>query len=201
MRALFPTFSLSQNCMLRAIHLDDAADYFRYINHPDVQPFVPNNCLPGDLKKAQTDLQFLYQLFEQKRGIYWTIARQDNQQMIGSCGFETWHRTHARLELVYDLDPAYWGSGIMLDALQHIIQFAFAYMPVNRIEAVTTADNTRSQRILDKCQFTQEALLQQYRYFKHNFTDVYMYALLRQQYKPTITTIAEQPELKRFFYA
>ena len=98
-----------------------------------------HNASPGELKKAQTDLQFLSQLFEQKRGIYWTIARQDNQQMIGSCGFETWHRTHARLELVYDLDPTYWGTGIMFDALQHIIQFAFTHMPVNRM---VTADNT-----------------------------------------------------------
>lgn len=200
MRSLFPTFSLGQDYILRAIQQEDAVDYFRYINHPAVQRFVPSNCLPTELKAAQTDLQFLYKLFEKKRGIYWTIARQDNQKMIGTCGFETWHRTHARIELVYDLDPDYWGKGIMFNALQHIIHFAFIHMPINRIEAVTTTNNSRSQRILEKCHFQQEALLQQFRYFKHNLADVYMYALLRQNHTPSLTNMTESTELKRFFY-
>ena len=200
MRPSFPEIPLANNIVLRQIISRDAQRYFTYINHPDVQRFVPTNCLPPNIDKAQRDLQFLQSLFQKKRGLYWAIADTNQNNLIGTCGFETWHRTHARLEIVYDLDPAFWGQGIMYEALLKIINFAFINMPINRIEAVTTTDNIRSQRILEKCHFTQEALLKQYRYFKHNFADVWIYRLLRQDYT-TLDTSCEDTTLKSYFYA
>lgn len=201
MHPLFPTLPLKNNKILRQISpTADAQAYFTYINHLDVACFVPTNCLPTSKEKAQNDLQFLHDLLQKKRGIYWAIAEQENNTLIGTCGFETWYRTHARLEMVYDLDPAFWGQGIMHDALLKIINFAFVNMPINRIEAITTTDNLRSQHVLDKCQFTQEALLKQYRYFKHNFTDILIYALLRQNCT-FLDPSNENTALKSYFYA
>ena len=70
----------------------------------------------------------------------------------------------------------------MHEALKRIICFAYACMPVNRIEAVTIPTNEPSQRVLRKLHFNHEATLRAYRYFKHNYTDVDMFSLLRSEW-------------------
>ena len=162
----FPVINLDEKFYLREIRLSDAGEYYRYINHDLVKRFVPVNCLPQTEARAVSDLLFLINLYKEKKGVYWGICTKKDDKLIGTCGFETWHKTHARLELVYDLSPNYWGNNIMFRSLQMIISFAFQVMPVNRIEAVTTPDNEKSIRILKKLYFNQEGTLRQFRYFK-----------------------------------
>ena len=197
----FPVINLDDKFYLREIRLSDAGEYYRYINHDLVKRFVPVNCLPQTEARAVSDLLFLINLFKEKKGVYWGICTKKDDKLIGTCGFETWHKTHARLELVYDLSPNYWGNNIMFRSLQMIISFAFQVMPVNRIEAVTTPDNEKSIRILKKLYFNQEGTLRQFRYFKYNFTDVYMFSLLRSENKTSELKIDNQKNLAKYFHA
>ena len=197
----FPVINLDEKFYLREIRLSDAGEYYRYINHDLVKRFVPVNCLPQTEARAVSDLLFLINLYKEKKGVYWGICTKKDDKLIGTCGFETWHKTHARLELVYDLSPNYWGNNIMFRSLQMIISFAFQVMPVNRIEAVTTPDNEKSIRILKKLYFNQEGTLRQFRYFKYNFTDVYMFSVLRSENKTNELKIDNQKNLAKYFHA
>lgn len=197
----FPVINLDEKFYLREIRLSDAGEYYRYINHDLVKRFVPVNCLPQTEARAVSDLLFLINLYKEKKGVYWGICTKKDDKLIGTCGFETWHKTHARLELVYDLSPNYWGNNIMFRSLQMIIAFAFQVIPVNRIEAVTTPDNEKSIRILKKLYFNQEGTLRQFRYFKYNFTDVYMFSLLRSENKTNELKIDNQKNLAKYFHA
>ncbi|MEE3003790.1 MAG: GNAT family protein, partial [Pseudomonadota bacterium] len=161
----FPIIPLDESFELREIRVSDAHEYYKYINDDKVKMFVPTNCLPHNEAKAVSDLIFLINLFKQKRGIYWAIANKSNDKLVGTCGYETWYRSHARLELVYDLAPEFWGQNLMNKALKKIINFAFQTMPVNRIEAITTPDNHKSIKVLKRLNFSQDGLLRQYRYF------------------------------------
>lgn len=177
-----PTIIIDDDFALREIKPNDAECYFKYITHAEVQKFVPNSCIPQSILKAAADLQFLQQLTTSKNGIYWAISCRKNDEMIGTCGFETWNKRHARLELVYDLSPAYWGRKVTSKAVIKIIDFAFANMPINRIEALTTTDNLRSIALLKSLIFLEEGLLNQYRYFKSNFTDVYIFSKIKEKH-------------------
>ncbi|MBT4885367.1 MAG: GNAT family N-acetyltransferase [Legionellales bacterium] len=179
----FPKIQVNKDIYLREISEKDAARYYKYITHEKVKQFVPINCLPNNEAKALSDLLFLINLYKLRRGIYWAIATKNDDQLIGTCGYETWHKNHARLELVYDLDPNFWGKNIMHLALEQIINFAFSNMPINRIEAVTTPDNDKSKKVLQKLNFTEEGILRQYRYYKYNFTDVCIFSILREEHK------------------
>ena len=178
----FPCLEISEHYYLREIRLEDAEQYFKYINHPDVKKFVPENCLPKTISRASSDMLFLIKLLQNKNGAYWAIAKTATDEMIGTCGFETWHKQHSRLEMVYDLDPKYWNKYITQRAIKKIIGFAFYNMPVNRIEAVTKTDNPKSINVLKKLNFTREGKLRQFRHFKQNYADIYMFSLLKQEY-------------------
>jgi ribosomal-protein-alanine N-acetyltransferase len=196
----FPIIVIDNEFYLREIRVSDANEYFKYINHELVKKFVPANCLPQTEARAVSDLVFLINLFQQKRGLYWGICTKKDDKLVGTCGFETWHKSHARLELVYDLSPEYWGHNIMHRSLEKIISFAFSTMPINRIEAVTTPDNEKSINVLKRLQFQEEGTLRQFRYFKYNFTDVFMFSLLRSDYKITELKIKNKENLAKYFH-
>ncbi len=196
----FPKIQVNQDIYLREISEKDAARYYKYITHEKVKQFVPVNCLPNNEAKALSDLVFLINLYKLRRGIYWAIATKNDDRLIGTCGYETWHKNHARLELVYDLDPNFWGKNIMHLALEQIINFAFSNMPINRIEAVTTPDNDKSKKVLQKLSFTEEGMLRQYRYFKYNFTDVLIFSLLREEHKLDSDKITDNKDVVKYLH-
>jgi len=51
-------------------------------------------------------------------------------------------------------------------------------MPVHRIEALVTPNNTGSIRLLEKLGFCQEGLRREFGFWKGCYQDVYLYALL-----------------------
>ena len=73
-------------------------------------------------------------------------------------------------------------------------------MPVNRIEAVTKTDNPKSINVLKKLNFTKEGKLRQFRYFKQNYADIYMYSLLKHEYMQTAKEDYTIKKWHRYFH-
>ncbi|MGE1164479.1 GNAT family N-acetyltransferase [Peribacillus simplex] len=59
-------------------------------------------------------------------------------------------------ELGYWLDSDYVGKGYMQEAIKYIIKYAFTVLTLNSLIAFTYADNIRSRKALEKCEFTFE---------------------------------------------
>lgn len=121
--------------------------------------------------------------FEDKRRIDWGIAtRTKPEKLIGRCGYNYWLRQDRRASIGYDLGYAYWGKGIMTEAVGAMVQFGFEQMGLNRIEADTDAENFGSMRVLEKVGFTREGV-QHEQYFEWDeFHDLVLFALLRKDF-------------------
>lgn len=178
----FPYLPINDELILRDVQMIDAPEYYEYLNAPGVVEFIPDSCLPSSAEGAKKELQCLRDLHNRRRSVYWTIARREDNTMIGACGFEVWNRFHRRLEIAYDLNPAYWRRGIATQAISTIISYGFATMEAKRIEAYIKPDNTASAGLLTKLGFQKEATLRQYRYFKGDFIDIDLYALLASEW-------------------
>ncbi|WP_418302662.1 GNAT family N-acetyltransferase [Lysinibacillus fusiformis] len=87
-----------------------------------------------------------------------------------------------RIEIGYDLKPAYWGQGIMQKALGKIIHFAFTSMEINKIEAKVEPENKASIRLLGKLNFCQEGVLRQHEFEKGKYVDLVLFSILRSEY-------------------
>lgn len=179
----FPELRLQAPYHLRLPMRKDADDYLGYLSHPKVACYVPDNSLPTNVPAAEACLQYFRDLYHRKQAVYWGIYKNDGGQMIGSCGFEHWSLQHKRLELAYDLNPDYWKRGIMTEALSMILDVAFSKMDANRIDAFTTTDNKDSIKLLEKLGFVCEGTLRDYRFFKGKFIDVFMFGLIKKDYK------------------
>ncbi|MHA1648003.1 MAG: GNAT family N-acetyltransferase [Promethearchaeota archaeon] len=109
------------------------------------------------------------------------VLKEMNQE-IGSVVFEHWDKHHNSSEIGYDLAPEFWGKGLMIEALNSILDFVFSEMMVNRLEATTNPTNHRSIKLLKKIGFTQEGILLQKYYFNGSYHDELLFSLLEEDW-------------------
>ena len=56
-------------------------------------------------------------------------------------------------ELGYALSPAYWGQGLMPEAAEELLRYAFEEMDLAAVWCSHYGDNPQSQRVIEKCGF------------------------------------------------
>jgi ribosomal-protein-alanine N-acetyltransferase len=172
----FPTIDLDDTYILREQTMEDTEAFFRYYTNPAVGQYILAT-KPATLLEASKEVQYCRNLFYSKQGIYWTIARKSDNEMIGAIGIYM-NNTHHRGEITYDLSQDYWRQGIMQKTINAVVKHALTEMKLLRIEAVTRIENTASIELLKKCGFKHEGKLRNYRYYNDQVWDVDMFAII-----------------------
>ena len=168
--------------ILREMTFNDVEFYFRHFNNEKI---IEGCCFPGpdSLEAAREELElYCIMPFKEGKGIRWAIVKKDTGALIGTCGFYDWNKTARRAEIGYDLDPAYWGRGIMTEALNAVLKHGFEKMRLNRIQAIIDSKNTRSMKLIQTMGFQKEGVLRQRSYFRGQFRDDVCFSLLREEY-------------------
>lgn len=174
----FPVLDMGEDYFLREQSPKDAEAFYEYYTDPEVARYILATN-PKTLSEATAEIHYCRNLFKYKRGIYWTIARKEDDRMIGAVGLYI-NNQHWRGEICYDISRQYWNKGIMTRAIQCVIDFCFSQVGINRIEAVTLEENAPSIALLNKLGFTHEGVLKNYRYFSGKSYDVKMFCLTPQ---------------------
>lgn len=102
-------------------------------------------------------------------------------EAAGGIGF-TLHQDVERIsaEIGYWLGTAFWGRGIMTEAVDAVTRYAFAQQRhLRRIYAVPYAWNTASMRVLEKAGYRFEGRMRQSALKDSEVTDQALYAILR----------------------
>jgi ribosomal-protein-alanine N-acetyltransferase len=76
----------------------------------------------------------------------------------------------------YWIGERYANRGLMTDAVNVLVRFAFDRLRLHRIEAACIPDNVRSMRVLEKAGFQREGLLRSYLKINGAWQDHYLYA-------------------------
>lgn len=171
----FPTLDIDEDFFLREQMVKDAEAFFEYYTNPEVARYILASH-PQNLAKATAEIRYCRDLFKYKRGIYWTLARKEDDYMVGAIGLYI-NNQHYRAEICYDLSRHYWNRGIMTKVLQKVTKFCFKKIGIHRIEAVTLKENTTSIAILKKAGFLYEGSMKNYRYFNGRSYDIEMFAI------------------------
>jgi ribosomal-protein-alanine N-acetyltransferase len=172
----FPTIDFDDHYILREQTLEDTEAFFRYYTDHEVGQYILAT-KPTTLLEASKEVQYCRNLFYSKQGIYWTIAKKSDNEMIGAIGLYA-NNTHHRAEITYDLAKTYWRKGIMKKAMRIVIDYAFTEMKLLRLEAVTRHDNIASVKLLKALGFVHEGTLKNYRYFDGKAWDIEMFAMM-----------------------
>lgn len=176
----FPTLT-TERLRLRQIEpRDTEALYAAYSDEETMRYY-------GEPYQSREELEMALSLrredYAARRAIRWGIALTGDDTLIGSCGFHHFDEGHFRAETGYILNRAYWGQGIMTEALTAIISYGFDEMELHRIEAIIDIANERSKGVLLKLGFQYEGNLRQRFLFRGDFVDEHYFGLLHDEWQ------------------
>jgi len=86
------------------------------------------------------------------------------------------HGVSQSAHIGYWIGERYAGRGLMTEAVNVLVRFAFETLRLHRIEAACIPGNTRSIRVLEKAGFQREGLLRSYLRINGFWQDHYLYA-------------------------
>ena len=124
--------------------------------------------------------------FKLGEAIRWGIWHLETNQLIGTCCFDQIHPKFRRVNLGYNLATKFWGHGYASEACGAIIELAFKEglaTDVNRIQAITIPENTKSEMVLKRLGFQCEGLLREYAYWEYRPWDMNMFCLTKSDWK------------------
>lgn len=156
----------------------DAHSLFKIWSDPKVTKFM-NIINFTHEEQAKEMIELFDQFAEEYKAIRLTIIEKESNEIIGSCGFNSFDVKSATTEIGYDLAKAYWGKGYAPESISALIDYAFTTLDINRIEAKVEPGNINSIKVLEKLNFTFEGTFQEYEESKESSYDINVYSLLK----------------------
>lgn len=116
--------------------------------------------------------------------LQFVVVSKSTGSAIGTCLLFRFEEASARAELGYVLGRAYWGQGLMQEALTALLDCAFGSVGLRRLEAEVDVRNRQSAALLRRLGFTREGVLRERWIAKGGHAaDFEMYGLLRKEWR------------------
>ena len=180
----FPNLETSRLKLTR-LSLEDSKSVFNLFSDESVVKYYDLEAFK-ELSQSTKLINFFNSRFDEKIGIRWAIRLKKTNQLIGTCGFNTWNSNMKNAVIGYDLLPKFWGKGFTAEAVNRIVKSAFlGELPcgaLHRIQGDTVPGNTASESLLLKVGFKEEGLRRQSGYWKNKFHDLKCFGLLKSEY-------------------
>ncbi len=148
--------------------------YLRFYHWTDRTPEDVQRFVQMFLDQQQAQPRLKYQL---------AVILKSSGQLIGNCGIRRDTIDASQADIGYELAPQYWGHGYATEAARAITAFGFTQLNVHRIWAWCIADNTASARVLERVGLRLEGRLRETDYFKGQWWDRLVYALLEDEWR------------------
>jgi ribosomal-protein-alanine N-acetyltransferase len=176
-----PTINTSR-LSLRSISAADVDDFFVVYSNPEVMrywstPPLANRDAAGKL------ISTIHEDFKRHELLKWAITLPADDKLIGSISLFHPDFTHRRAEIGYALGRAHWGNGYMQEALEAVLNYAFAVLKLHRIEADVDPRNAASVRTLERLGFQREGYLRERWQVNGEIQDAFFYGLLRPDWE------------------
>lgn len=176
---ILPTFE-TERLTLRQMNLNDVNDIQKLFGNEEVMEFH-NLDLFTKKNHAEEFIKRVQNKFEMKVAIRWGIVLKNTNELIGTCGFNSFDFESSCSVIGYDLSKDFWGKGVMSEALQFIIKYGFNELKLHRIEALVIKGNENSVKLLNKLNFIEEGTLRDYGFWKKKYWNLRIFSLLNTE--------------------
>jgi ribosomal-protein-alanine N-acetyltransferase len=176
----FPSLS-TRRLQLRQMQPTDAEALFAFFSDEETMQFYGHEP-HRSLDETRESIEQTQARYTRREAIRWGITLKGEDWVIGSCSFHHFAPGFHRVETGYDLNRAYWGQGIMTEAMVAVLTYGFAELGLHRVEAIIDIANERSKRLLLKLGFTYEGNLRQRYALGDHFYDEHYFGLLKDEW-------------------
>ena len=170
--------------ILRPFRIEDAEDMFtNWASDPEVTRFLTWPTHTGaDVSRAV--LNSWISRYGDGGFFNWAIEWKENGSVIGNISVVKFIEETETADIGYCMGRAYWGRGIMPEALRAVTDFLFDTVGVNRVTACHDANNPKSGRVMQKAGLKFEGIMRGAGKNNQGICDEVRYGLLRGDREP-----------------
>ena len=109
----------------------------------------------GPVSKQQA-LDFIHKVVsntDKGESVYWCIELQDSPQLVGTICLWNFNHLKKMVDIGYELLLDFQGKGLMQEAMQAVLKYAFDVLKLETITALSHKDNAKSIHLLLKNHF------------------------------------------------
>ncbi len=168
---------------LRQVEAADAGALFAYRSQPQVSRY--QDWVPADTQEAA---EFVARLSATEFATpgHWSqlaLLLRDSGELVGDCGLHFLEPAGAQVAIGISLDPQHHAKGFATEALSAVLGYLFGQLERHRVFASVDPRNEASARLLRRLGFRQEAHFVQSYFFRGEWVDDLVFAMLRSEFK------------------
>jgi ribosomal-protein-alanine N-acetyltransferase len=172
----------TRRLILRRIEERDCGDMFEYSADENVTRYLtwqPHTNI-SETKNYLSDLQKKY---DSGRFYDWGLVYKEDGRLVGTCGFTSINLNKNTCEVGYVLAKKYWGRGLMPEALECVMDFAFDYFGFDKVEARFLDGNEKSKKVMLKAGMIFEKTEHNVFYIKSEYKTVHTYSITKSAFE------------------
>ena len=169
----------TERLILRPFVAEDAEDMYRnWASDPEVTKFLtwpPHT----SVEISKMLLNDWIPRYDDGGYFNWAIEWKGNGGVIGNISVVRLREDIDEAEIGYCMSKAYWGRGIMPEALKAVMDYLFDTAGMNRVSACHDANNPKSGRVMEKAGMKKEGVLRQSGKNNQGICDAVWHAMVR----------------------
>ncbi len=173
----------TERLILRAPKYADVTDVFDICSHPDSCRFA--DWYPHSEKsETKAYISWLKKQMRNSRqnGYTWFVEQKEKQKVIATISVVEWDHSGNIATVGYTLSHEYQHKGYATEMLLAVLRYLFFSESAVRVQAKVMLENAPSIRLLERVGMQKEGLLRRGAYCKTECVDVYLYALLKEEF-------------------
>lgn len=150
----FPPFPVltTKRLTLRQLVANDEQAIFTRRSDTEINKFLDRK-IAGTLDDARHFINAVNNNIDKNVSVYWAITFSGKSELVGTICLFCFSDENDKCEIGYELLTNFQRQGIMQEAVDKVIDYAFNTIGVQKIEAFFHKDNQRSIKLLEKFSF------------------------------------------------
>ena len=149
--APFPILA-TERLTLRQLVIDDEQEIFTLRSDSEINKYLDRQ-VSNTIDDARNFINKVNENINKNDSLYWAITLGDRNILVGTICLFGFSDENGKCEIGYELLTNFQGQGIMKEAAQKVIDYAFNTIQVQKIEASLHRDNQSSINLLEKFSF------------------------------------------------
>jgi [ribosomal protein S5]-alanine N-acetyltransferase len=147
----FPILT-TERLTLRQLLINDDEDIFTLRSNSEINKYLDRQ-LSNTIEDARNFIHTVNENINKNIALYWAITLSDSNTFVGTICLYGFSDENDNCEIGYELLTNFQSQGIMKEAVEKVIDYAFNTIKVQKIEAFLHRNNQPSINLLEKLLF------------------------------------------------
>src|SRR4029079_6296419 len=144
---------ITERLTLRHLIINDEQEIFTLRSDGEINKYLDRQ-LSNTIDDARNFINKINENINKNDSIYWAITFSDRKLMVGTICLFGFSDENGSCEIGYELLTNFQRQGIMKEAAEKVIDYAFNTIKVQKIEASLHRNNQRSIKLLERLSFS-----------------------------------------------